>query len=362
MKGAINYTEDRLVSLYGRIHRSAYVPTEATALYRILLACFLLLVEFNTFGWLVEVPDALFTPQRVSPYYYLSGFPPRWAIDTCIGVMLFSIVGIGAGIRARWSAWGYCFAFVIIRGYANSLGKIGHGMLLPTIVFCFSLTNWGTVQALLPDRPWRRGHWGASLAAIAICFGLFSAGWPKLLGWVDFDTGTSGFLNWFASGYYGGGRRHFLADLVPNFPAWSFELLDYGAVLFELSGFLFLFWGPRAWRCWLLVAAGFHLSTLLLLNIGFLPHVGIYAGFLLYPAVRQVYPSRSVLWAITLLLTLVAGSRFAWHLSGIPVRFFPLPSSWVGEAAPLWLTLIAWVALLITGGLSWLRYADISRR
>jgi hypothetical protein len=97
--------------------------------------------------------------------------------------------------------------------------------------------------------------------------------------WLDFDLSRNGYLAWFYFGYFNMGRHHLLAPAVFSFPVWLFELFDYTAVLFENSGFIWLLLGRRPWRMWLLVAAGFHLTNTLLLNIPFDVHLPVLLAF-----------------------------------------------------------------------------------
>jgi len=74
-------------------------------------------------------------------------------------------------------------------------------------------------------------------------------------------------------------RTLLLAPLVPKVPPQLFKIADYAAVVFELSPFFCLLAGRASWRVWLLVAAGFHLTNALLLNISFHIQVLVYLLF-----------------------------------------------------------------------------------
>jgi len=58
-----------------------------------------------------------------------------------------------------------------------------------------------------------------------------------------------------------------------------YEIADYWAVAFEVSGFLTLVWSRKPRKFWLLLAGLFHLSNTMVLNIPFLEHVIVYLGF-----------------------------------------------------------------------------------
>ena len=74
-----------------------------------------------------------------------------------------------------------------------------------------------------------------TLLALAITFGMFTAGFEKSTNWIDFDMSESGFLKWFYGGYLNNGRTHMLADWVPHMHPLIIESFDYIAVIFELS-------------------------------------------------------------------------------------------------------------------------------
>src|SRR5690606_36142347 len=111
----------------------------------------------------------------------------------------------------------------------------------------------------------------------------FTAGYPKSLVWIDFDTSTSGVFSWFYPSYFTLGYDKLLADYFFFVPLWIAEIMDYTAVLFELSGILFLIYSRKSWRFYLILATIFHLVNTLFLNIPFTLHVVVYGIWLLSP-------------------------------------------------------------------------------
>jgi hypothetical protein len=108
---------------------------------------------------------------------------------------------------------------------------------------------------------------------------MFTAGFPKILGgWLDFSTqATQGHL---LNQFYVRERQDLLAEAAVNFQNPLFwELLDWGTVLFEV-GFLFALIKMKWFKWFLCLAVIFHFSTMMFLNIAFLPNFLAYAIFL----------------------------------------------------------------------------------
>lgn len=349
MSAFFDWIEGILTRLYARVDRSAYVAPQSASGYRIFVGAFLLLLLLPTYGWVAEVPSTFYFPQRVSPYYYLPGFPPRVVAIGLDVLLALAATAILTGYRTRLACWAFVLAFVVARGYGNSFGKVGHALLLPTVVLCFSLTDWGKYNALAPDRGRSYHKLGCSLAALAICFGMFTAGWPKLVNWVDFDFDTSGFLNWFYSGYFNFGRSALLMEWVFYFPPWMTELLDYGAVALELSPFLFLLVGPRAWRLWLVGASTFHLGTDLFLNIHFVFHLAVYCGFFCQPLLEDFRLDRRQLRRLALWGGVAGVAHVILRVVGLPARSFFVPFAWEDPVWMVWVCVPLWVGMMVAG-------------
>ena len=131
------------------------------------------------------------------------------------------------------------------------------------------------------------------LMCIYIAFGFFTAGLPKFIKWVDFDLSQIGILEWFYKGYFTYDRVYLLADTVFKLPYILFEFLDYLAPTMELLGFVFLFWGRKAWRIYLIMISAFHMGNMLILNIEFILNVTCYGIFLVAPFlshIRKYFP------------------------------------------------------------------------
>ncbi|MBB4079866.1 hypothetical protein GGR28_002493 [Lewinella aquimaris] len=312
-----------------------------------MIGCFLLFVYLPTFQWLSEVPQGFFHPPPVSLARLFTDFPGKFGAMTIDLFMVMATACLTLGIRARLASVVLALTYLVGASFQLSFGKIDHASLFPLTLLCFSLSNWGCRLALFPDREWRRDWLAGALTAVFICLGMLTAGYYKARGWIDFDLGTSGFLNWFYISLFGE-YNLVPADIVLSITPYGFECLDYLAVLFELSPFFFLLVGPRSWRIWIVAACLFHLSTTLLLGIHFLTHAVVYLPFLV--SGRPWFRDRPGLprWLVVA-VGLAAFLHVALRYSGLPAVHLLLPVAWLPPAATLWIGMVAWVVLFLVG-------------
>ena len=305
MKSILISIDSFIASLFSRIKQSTYIPEPNAAIFRWFFGLFLLLFATPFYQWLETIPDSLYYPPRLSAGRFFSGFlnfPYLSIIDILI---VLCCVGITIGFYARWMGFTFLALYFFANTFAFGFGKIDHIILLPLTLLCCSFSNWGIVYAYKPDKKMPFHNASLGILGIFISFGMFTAGFEKLLIWVDFDTSTNGFLNWFYSGYFGYGRQLLLAEWVFYLPRVVTEAMDYLAVAFELSAFLWLLGGAFSWRIWLLAACAFHLTNTLLLNIPFYIHVPVFIAFSFsYLHVQVHHSSIKILTVITLLLGL----------------------------------------------------------
>ena len=260
---------------------SARIPPGGLGALRVICGLFLLAWALPTVPWLGAAAPAFFDPPPLSLAGLVSGFPSATFIAVTNGAIIVLTCLMLLGIRARISTIALCVLAVSLRSFKYSFGKIDHDIMLWVLLGCMAFSGWGRTLALWPDKPSRfdaPGRAGA-LVAVALAFGMLTAGSGKAMVWLDFDLTRNGYLAWFYFGFFNLGRHHLLAPLVFSFPIWLAELFDYTAVVFENTGFVWLLLGPTAWRIWLLTAATFHLSNALLLNIPFEVHFPLLLAF-----------------------------------------------------------------------------------
>lgn len=273
---------DRMVSTYWqRVGKAVTLPEKSLGLLRWVYGFYVFLFAAPTFSWISQVPDGFFDPPLFSLAYLFDGFPPGWIFQTLDIVVLIAVLLITIGVKARLFTIILLILKIFGLSFAYSMGKIDHGILENALLLCMIIGGWGRHYALFPDKMlnFESSTKGLSLLATFICFGMFSAGSLKLVFWVDFDLSTSGFLTWYYSSYYNLDYQLLLLPYIKNLPMLVYEIADYTAVAFEVSGFIMLLWSRKTWKLWLLVASLFHLSNTLVLNIPFLEHVIVYLAF-----------------------------------------------------------------------------------
>lgn len=268
-----------------RILRATPLTEEDAAILRIVTGIYLLCLRTPFYGWIADMPPTFFFPPLLSVGALFPGQMPAWLLHLADLVNPLLILGITIGVKARWCGLLCVVLNLWLSSFGYSFGKIGHPILIWVLLGFLSFTNWGTLRALIPDRPIRlcQPETPIGLLAIALAFAFFSAGFEKALVWIDFDLSTSGFYSWFLNGYFSQDRDALLAPYCFQLPPLVFELADTTVPLLEVSGLLFLLAGPRTWRVWLAALCAFHVGNVLLLNIPFLSNPPVYLAFIISP-------------------------------------------------------------------------------
>lgn len=280
----INFIDTGLGQFFQRIKASVAVDAKGLACFRMFFGLSMLTIFLPSWSWLSDVPPGFFRPRPLSVAYLTDGHLAAglYQFFDILVIVLFVFLIIGLYTRATLIT-----LFVlssILYSFSYTFDKIDHyTTILMFTYFCMIFTNSGTHFALRKDNDLGENMQsrGLGLLAIIICFGMFTAGFPKLINWVDFDLSTSGFLHWFYPGYFNVGNNKLLTPYVFGAPAWLFEIADYTAAIFEVSGLYFLWKGKKHWVFYLLIATFFHLANLLVLNIDFTQNVLCYGVFIL---------------------------------------------------------------------------------
>lgn len=144
-----------------------------------------------------------------------------------------------------------------------------------------------------------------------------------------------------------------LMDQVFGIPPLALELMDIGAIIFELSPLIFLIWGRPFWKLWLLSACLFHIGTSLLLNIHFINHIPLVLSFFLYPLLGKdtLQKSGDLVLRIVMVIAFLEG---IWHLikringDGSRLLFNLLSDS----ETVLHISLALWILVLLMGSVS----------
>jgi hypothetical protein len=281
MTKSLSFIEHILAVVWQRVEDTCRNDAHSLGLFRIFWGMYILLFVAPYSAFVSQVPQSFYDPPVLSLAFLFSGFPPYWLMLAGDLVRIWLVVLITIGVKARVCTIVLCLLTFISTNFVYSFGKIDHDTLVYAVALCLAFTDWGVFYALAPDRSVNPKVAARALATagILIAFGMFTAGFGKALHWINLDPSRSGFLGWFYPGYYTLDRTLLLAPLVPKVPPQLFKIADFCAVLFELSAFFFLLAGRAGWRIWLLVAAGFHITNALLLNISFHIQVLVYLPF-----------------------------------------------------------------------------------
>jgi hypothetical protein len=295
----MTYIENFLQRFFQRIKTSVSVNDTAMACFRIFFGLGMLTTFLPSWSWLGDVPPAFFKPRPLSVAYLADGHLPQEVylfFDVFI-IVLFVFLILGFFTRAT-----LLVLFVlssVLYSFSYTFDKIDHyTTVLMFTYLCMAFTNSGTQFAVRKDKKRSSSLQSRALATLAliICFGMFTAGFPKFINWVDFDLGTSGFLNWFYTGYFNVDNNKLLTPYIFGAPPILFEFLDYTAAIFEITGIYFLWKGKKHWVFYILVATLFHLANLFVLNIDFTQNVICYAIFVLPTLFYRHYEKFAPVW------------------------------------------------------------------
>ena len=365
MKRLFDWIERLLAAAWQRGLQSAEVDTASLVITRVAFGMFILFVSTPYFGWISDAPQGLFEPPILSISSLIDDFPSATAFlvwDIAVPLLAVCII---LGIKTRAACLLMVGGNLLASGFAYSFGKIDHDVLYKIAPACLAFTNWGTRYAVMPDRNLSKlSQDSATLVlAILIAFGFFTAGLEKAYVWIDFNTGTSGFLSWIYSGYFTLGRQSLLAPLVLKVPPEWFELADYSAVAFEVSGLVFLLLGIRYWQAWLLVACLFHLLNTLLLNIPFVEHGVIYAVFLIPPVLKikgirtsiEYFRVRRVLLPIALIPVIIAICHITQRIRSGGSEYFLIEDIGWSRQVNLYFSMIFWLFIFMIATFAWWR-------
>lgn len=298
-------------------------------LFRIVFALYVLLVLSPSADLLLvgRLPAGLFAPPP-GPMRLVSAPPPAFLAVLSVALDV-ALVALLLGARTRAASVAVSVLLLVGYGFAFSFGKVIHNILFVLAPLCLAASGWGAAYSVDRLRGRVRGAvkaWPLAVLALLIGFAMFTAGFPKLLGgWLDPSTQAT--RGHFVNQYFSHDRQDFLGPLFLSLrsdAAW--EVLDVATVVLEL-GFLAAVFVPRVFRVFLGLAVGFHLGTLLMLNISFAFNLIVYAAFLPWGRIeRAVRPylvrlPRPAMRARSVAVLVLAGGVLL-HLVGSPLALF----------------------------------------
>ncbi|MDZ7720690.1 MAG: HTTM domain-containing protein [Balneolaceae bacterium] len=322
------------------IFRSFSVTPEGLALYRIFTSLFLLaflLPSTGIYSFLGSLPQDFYNPPP-GPMAIFQDFPPEIVFYILHFFLVASLISLLIGFKTKFVSLSTGVIILVLKGLFYSVGKINHDLLIAVVPMVMAFSGWGktySVDAFLNSKKIvdnKVQSWPVVLLAFMIGFMMFTAGFPKILGgWLD--VGTQATYGHYFKQFFLNGRQDLLAEYaiyVENKIAW--ELLDYGTVLFE-AGFLLAILHPKTTRIFVCFAVIFHFSTMMLLNIAFLPNFLAYAAFLNWSAIhnkiKEKFPSQRYASIVLLVIffVMVLGIVFVADYLSIPALSSDLRTS-----------------------------------
>lgn len=310
------------------IFHSFSVTKEGLGLMRIVLSLFLLffLIPGNGiahFYFLSTLPSDFYAAPP-GPMMLFDQFPSYTFIITLSSISTLSVFLMLFGYKTKWASIIAGLTILLLQGFIFSVGKINHEILIAVVPIVMAFSNWGSafsIDSKQQTNPDKVESWPLTFIAVLIGFMMFTAGFPKILGgWLDFTTqATQGHL---LNQFYVRERQDLLAEVAVNLHSPIFwEMLDWGTVLFEV-GFLFALIKMKWFKWFLGMAVIFHFSTMMFLNIAFLPNFLAYAVFLDWDRILtgwKQWPRR-----ITGIEQDLSGHRSAIVLAALLVLMFSL--------------------------------------
>ncbi|SEJ32640.1 hypothetical protein SAMN05216327_108288 [Dyadobacter sp. SG02] len=352
MKDLSTYVERLNAAFWTRVVTSTRQNTESISVFRIIYGLFLLTVWGPNYAWVSDMPQFYFDPPILSVANLFDDFPDQMLLLVVDFILVACALAITLGIRARIAGFAFLIFGIFATNFQFSFSKIDHNILVYATVACFSFSEWGTKLALVPDKP-RANNWNEqalSILSIFVCFGFFAAGLEKGFWWTNFNMDKSGTARWLYDCFYGVRRQHLLASAAINsLPFWSYKILDFITVAFELSPIFFLIKSRLSWRGWLLATCSFHLINTMVLNISFSCNAIVYLAFIdysrVYAYVSDSIRRRSLLfYGVGGLIVIALIARTKQILSMVPAEVIFIPKDnilgFLYFSIALWITVI----------------------
>lgn len=291
------------------------IDVRALALIRWFYMGFTLVFLGQTLDGIASLPASVYHPAPGLATWLPVPFPFALMVILSL-VLLISGVAIWVGFRTPLASRAFSLALVLLFAVNQSLGKIDHVLLLAVFPMLMSWSGWGnawSVDARNSKGAMESEAWPLALLAVTIGFLWFSAGVFKWQGgWLDSENCAS---CWHLVQNAIGNEREAWLSFEGGLPE-NLEWVDWMTVVFELL-FLPAVLAVRAFRTWIWLALGFHLTVQLTMGIDFTAFGLVYLPF--------------VAWEV-----------FSWK--GDPQRG---PSIWLGVA----LIILLGVGLAVTESL-----------
>jgi hypothetical protein len=269
----------------------------------------------NGSEYLAELSDNFFSPP-MGPFMVFTGWP-TWEVFLLIQLATtVTLIALLLGLQPILSSYLVSFFLIVEAGLRYSTGKIDHDIVL-LILPVLLAKNWGQLLAVFPStskpfnpRPvaWVIGFYYFSSGCIKLSSGYLDLSQQAIAGWLEFYIVNYGF-----SGV--------LATPILSLPNGALELLDWAAVVFELS-MLYLMLKPKLVKFGLILGLMFQLVVYLTFGIDFLKLILVYLALV---AVKVPFAPRKISLVASIALATLAifgaipyQTAIAWLSSSYP--------------------------------------------
>jgi len=190
----MSWVDRHIASFWRRVADNTLPGRGGLGVVRIVACLYVLLLVAPDGRWINAVPPGFFNPPRFSVMHWFSRFPPAPVVSLLDALAIVLACLVMAGVRARASSIAFVVVGALLSNIVCSFGKIDHDGMCWAFFGCMAFSGWGQSLALVPDKPSRFDGAERSLALLGVCIGFAMSvvGVKKALGWVDFNTNTSG--------------------------------------------------------------------------------------------------------------------------------------------------------------------------
>jgi hypothetical protein len=300
--------------------------------FRILFAIYALVVYWQRATWTIDMPEDFWGPPR--GFTYFMDRPPSPVVVYLLNAALTTaLVALLAGYRTVIASLTSFVLLIALNSIYYSYHKIDHDILLVIAPFWMALSGWGlnySIDSRQGRQPAVRG-WCLSFFALCVAIGMFSAGWPKLMGgWLDWDSqAVYGIVqNYF---YVQDTRAIALEPILDCQSKWFWEPHDWLTVGVELF-FIVAVINRQLFRWTCAAMTLLHVGILLVLDIPFGSNIIAYAAFVpLAASLRKLWPLLPGVAVLTALVVPWQGvqhftSSFMVLAGGVYVLVWPVYS------------------------------------
>lgn len=258
---------------------------DSLALYRIIYASYVLVVDLPWGLWVRDLPQASFNPP-VSIAALFTDYPPFWVMLALNAVAIVAAAALLIGWRTVASSLTLALMLLLLHGFSFADGKIDQIAVIVLIPLTLAYSGWGGALSIenRNQPPSANQPWLLALLALLTGFALFTAGLGKVSGgWLKpASLGTRWHLLW---NYYSVGRETLAGSwALQHLPRWGWKAMDWSVAVWE-AGFVLTVFRRRWCRVACAFGAFFHLGVWMLFDITVAENLIAYGAFVSWASV-----------------------------------------------------------------------------